>query len=224
MSSAGQSAVSYRTASEADLVRGVRGGSLSAFEEIYRRYVRRIYNLVLRMVSPAQEAEDLTQEIFLQVFRNFGSFQERSSLYTWIYKIASNICLQFRKKLRRYRDLAPLDTVSEMEINEFAPEPLRSPDREAERRQILTQLTEAIHMLPAAQRLVIALGPIQGHDYQEMAHMLDVTPDVIKGRLHRARRKLHRAVFPEEDPSGAARLDAPHRAGKNVGAAALSVL
>ena len=186
---------------EADLVRRTLAGDRGSFTEIYRRYVRRIYNLVHRMVSPAQEADDLTQEIFLQAYRNLASFQGRSSFYTWIYKVASNTCLQFRKRLRRQRELAPLDAVPATELSDFQREPARGPEREAERHQEMAQVVAAIEHLPPAQRIAMVLGPIQGHSYEDMARILEVTQDVVKGRLHRARRSLQRELNPPDEPA-----------------------
>ena len=189
------------TVPEAYLVRETLGGDRGAFAEIYRRYSRRIYNLVHRMVSPAQEADDLTQEIFLQAYRNLSSFQGRSSFYTWIYKVASNTCLQFRKRLRRQRELAPLDAVPASEFSDYRMEPARGPEREAERHQEMARVAAAIEHLPPAQRIAMVLGPIQGHTYEDMARILEVSPDVIKGRLHRARRSLQRELNPHDEPA-----------------------
>lgn len=186
--------------SEDALVRRILAGERAAFEALYERYVRPIYNLVYRMASP-QEAEDITQEIFLQIHRNLGSFQFRSSLYTWIYKVACNTCLQYRKKMHRRREDTTLETVPETAIVGHAFGIPTEPEPVVERRQMLERVVGAIEGLPAQQRLVIVLGPIQGHRYEHMARMLGVSSDVIKGRLHRARHAIQRAL---EDRAGSA--------------------
>jgi RNA polymerase sigma-70 factor (ECF subfamily) len=179
--------------SEDDLVRRVLGGDRAAFGPIYNRYVRPVFNLASRMV-PQQEAEDVTQEVFLQVYRNLDSFQYRSSLYTWIYKVASNTCLQHRKKLHRRREDAMLARVSETDVVGHALVIPTEPGRVVERRQTLARVVDAIASLPAQQRIVIVLGPIQGHCYAHMARILGVSSDMIKGRLHRARLAIQRAL------------------------------
>lgn len=184
---------------DADLVRKAADNNRAAFGAIYQRYVRRIYNLVLRMVHHDEDVEDITQEIFLQVYRNLPTYEGRSSVYTWIYRVATNTCLQYRKKLVRRRDDASLEGLRDAGA-ESPHDTDRGPEASAERRQMLGRALEAIQCLPRAQRLVIVLGPIQGHTYEEIAEILCVSVDVVKGRLHRARNNLYRNL--EERPRG----------------------
>lgn len=96
------------------LVLRAAGGYRPAFAELYRRYARRIYNLALRLMNCADEAQDMTQEVFVQAYKNLPRFEGRSSFYTWIYRVACNTCLQSRKRIRHRREEVPLDSVSEM--------------------------------------------------------------------------------------------------------------
>lgn len=180
--------------SDADLVAKAAAGDRSAFGEIYRRYVRRIFTLALRMLNTADEAEDVTQEVFLQAYKNLAGFQGRSGFYTWIYRVACNTCLQARKKSRHRREQLPLETVNDMALSQSVTGQPRGPEAEVERRVLMSRVAEALDSLPETQRLVMVLGPIQGHSYAQISEILGVSPDVVKGRLHRGRESVRRLL------------------------------
>lgn len=195
-------------ASESELVRvrdetlvesAVRGDR-PAFAELYRRYVRRIHNLAVRMTSSTDVAEDATQEIFLQAYKNLKTFQGRSGFYTWVYRIACNICLQLRKRERRREVLAGQMLKAALVQGQRA----RGPEVEVERRITMAKVAAAVPFLPDRQRLAVVLGPIQGHSYDEMARILGVSTDVVKGLLHRGRRNLRlllEGLPPQAEPA-----------------------
>lgn len=162
-------------------------GDRTAFENLYRQTIRRVYNLVVRLVGTAQEAEEVTQEVYAQVHKNLGRFEGRSSFFTWVFRIATNVSLQYVKwRTRRARNI-PTGSMCESRTAAGA---AFDPHRESERRALYAALAQAIERLPAAQRQVMVLGPIQGRSYIEISHVLGVPTNVIKGRLHRARENL----------------------------------
>jgi RNA polymerase sigma-70 factor, ECF subfamily len=164
-------------------------GDRPAFEELYRLTVRRVYNLVMRLVGTAQEAEEVTQEVYCQVYRNLHRFEGRASFFTWVFRIATNVSLQYVKwRTRRARNL-PTAALPEFRVVRASGVAF-DPEREAERRTLYEGLTDCIQRLPPAQRTVMILGPIQGKSYDEMSRMLGISTNVIKGRLHRARENL----------------------------------
>lgn len=171
---------------EPELVQRAMQGDRGAFEQLYRFYVRRVYNLVFRLVGSAQEAEEVTQEAFYQAFRNLSGFEARSRFYTWIFRIATNVGLQHLKRQARRRRETALEAIPESALAPRRP----GPEAEAECRALYRELDGAVKRLPPNQRAVLVLGPIQGHTYEEMAHILGTHEDVIKGRLHRARENL----------------------------------
>lgn len=186
-----------------DLVQRALAGDRPAFEELYRKTVRRVFNLVLRLVGSVQEAEEITQEVYCQVYRNLLRFEGRSSFYTWVFRIATNVSLQYVKwRSRRSKD-TPLLFIPESQLPKRAFRD-HDPEREAERRAMYRRLSEALTHLPAAQRLVLVLGPIQGHSYEEMSKILGISTNVIKGRLHRARENLRELLrdLTSETPPG----------------------
>lgn len=175
---------------DVELVHRTIAGDRSAFEELYRKYVKRIFNLVFRMVGTAQEAEEVTQEVFYQAYRALPGFQGRSQFYTWIFRIGTNIALQHVKKQARKKKDVPFEEVFDTQLPPAGYAGGSSPEKVAESRAFYTALEQAVNTLPPNQRVVMILGPIQGHTYEEMANILGTNEEVIKGRLHRARENI----------------------------------
>lgn len=179
------------------LVQRARLGDRIAFTELYRRHVGVVYNLVKRLAGREQDSDELVQEIFYQAYRNLSRFEGRSTFLTWLYRIATNIAYMHMKRCarrqkfvvtRRDEEHDPLETVASR-----SPDPLA----EAERRSFYQVLGDAVSRLPFSQRVVVVLGPIQGHSYREMSDILAIPLDAIKGRLHRARVHLRRILHEE---------------------------
>jgi len=176
---------------ESDLVRRAAAADQGAFEELYRRHVKKIYNLVFRMVGTLQEAEDVTQEVFYQAYKNLPRFEGRSKFYTWIFRIATNVCLQYLKRhVRQKRETLVEDVPDPAPDSSTLRGTMPSPDSEVETKAFYEALEKAVLRLPPNQRAVMVLGPLQGHSYEEIAQILGTTEEVIKGRLHRARENI----------------------------------
>jgi len=183
--------------SDDELVSAVLAGRQEAYAQLYERYLRRIYALVQRMVGP-QEAEEVTQESFLQAYRNLAKFRGESQFYTWLYRVASNTALQHLRRRGRkegrnssFEDLAENapGVLAELGNTVFA-----DPVAAAESTELQEQTVEALQSLPPNQKLVILLGPVRGLSYEEMARVLGVSVPVVKARLHRARENLRGRV------------------------------
>jgi len=174
------------------LVRGEGAGrpKLEDFEAIYRRYGKRVYSLCLRLTGNEAEAEDLTQEAFLQLFRKLDTFRGDSSFYTWFYRLVVNVVLmQFRKRrgltetpLEGSEDSSPRDPIRPHEIPVSDTQLLGTIDR--------VNLQEALEQLPAGFRTVFVLHDIEGFEHPEIAEMLACSVGTSKSQLHRARLKL----------------------------------
>ena len=175
---------------DVELVQRAMAGDRPAFEDLYRRYVKKIFNLVYRMVGTAQEAEEVTQEVFYQAYRALPNFQGRSQFYTWIFRIGTNIALQHVKKQARKRKELPFEEVLDTQLPNAGFAGGSNPEKVAEARAFYGALKRAVNTLPPNQRVVMILGPIQGHSYEEMAQILGTNEEVIKGRLHRARENI----------------------------------
>lgn len=178
-------------AADGDLIHRIQGGDRAAFEGLYKRYIKKIYGLVFRMVGSAQEAEEVTQEAFLQVYKAIPGFQGKSSFYTWIYRIATNVALQHvKKQSRRRRETSFEEALEADQPTIGGPVAFGCPEKAAESRDFYQALERAINGLPPNQRVVMILGPIQGHTYEQMAQITGTSEEIIKGRLHRARENI----------------------------------
>jgi len=173
-------------------------GDDEAFHRLYEKYVKKVYNLAYRMVGRDGDPEELTQEIFFQVFKNLKNFKGKSQFYTWLYRVATNTCLQHRRKRSRGRGTSSFDELAETAPNALPSSGLANPEDEAGTRLLREDIAKAIAGLTENQKTVMILGPVQGHSYDEMSEILGVSVTVIKGRLHRARESM-RSLFNRRD-------------------------
>jgi len=169
-----------------------QAGDHQAFAQLYSLHKRRIYSLCLRMVGNIAEAEDLTQEAFLQLHRKIATFRGDSAFSTWLHRLAINVVLmQLRKK--------GLSLISLDEAMEPAPEegPGRSfgaPDLALTGAIDRLALERAVADLPAGYRLIFILHDVEGYEHNEIAAMLDCSIGNSKSQLHKARLKLRDAL------------------------------
>jgi RNA polymerase sigma-70 factor, ECF subfamily len=177
---------------DAAVLARAQAGDHHAFAQLYSLHKRRIYSLCLRMVGNIAEAEDLTQEAFLQLHRKIGTFRGDSAFSTWLHRLAINVVLmQLRKK--------GLSLISLDEAMEPAPEegPGRSfgaPDLTLSGAIDRLALERAVAELPAGYRLIFILHDVEGFEHNEIAAMLDCSIGNSKSQLHKARLKLREAL------------------------------
>jgi RNA polymerase sigma-70 factor, ECF subfamily len=164
---------------DADLVSRAQAGRLDAFEELVRRHRTGTYRVALRMLADESDAEDATQDAFVQAWRNLGGFRADAAFSTWMYRIVTNRCLNMLRA-RRHTEPLPADREA----------PTSRPDRIAEGRWQLEDLKRAIGRLTPEQRAPLVLRELQGCSYEEIAQALDLSIPAVKSRLHRARLEL----------------------------------
>jgi RNA polymerase sigma-70 factor (ECF subfamily) len=157
---------------------------MQAFETIYKRHHRRVYSLCLRMVANATEAEDLTQEVFIQLFRKIGSFRGESAFTTWLHRLTVNhVLMHFRKRGVRLEKTTEEGEIGEIQdFLQAGAERPRFVDRIA--------LDKAISELPPGYRTVFVLHDVEGFEHEEVANMLGVSVGTSKSQLHKARMRL----------------------------------
>jgi RNA polymerase sigma-70 factor, ECF subfamily len=170
--------------SDYDLTQASANGDMVAFEMLYERHHRRVYSLCLRMVANATEAEDLSQEVFVQLFRKVGSFRGESAFTTWLHRLTVNhVLMHFRKKGVRLEKTTDEGEISEMQdFIQAVTERPRFIDRIA--------LDKAIADLPPGYRTVFVLHDVEGFEHEEVAAMLGVSVGTSKSQLHKARMRL----------------------------------
>ena len=195
---------------EADVVRRAQQGDVAAFEHIYRLHSRRVYSLCLRMAGNPTDAEDLTQDVFLQLFRKISTFRGESAFSTWLHRMSVNIVLmRFRKKPKGETSLetvANQDEGSDGPTKEFGGADLRLDgviDRVA--------LQAAISELAPGYRAMFILHYVQGYKHNEIARILGCTTGNSKSQTHKARIRLrellHKTLLGSEHEHGKASSD-----------------
>ncbi|HEY2522839.1 MAG TPA: sigma-70 family RNA polymerase sigma factor [Streptosporangiaceae bacterium] len=172
---------------DATLVARAQDGDTRAFEALVRRYQRPIYRLAVRMLDDTGEAEDVTQEVFVTAWRRLPGIQEGKAVRAWLYRIATNRCLNI---LRARKPTAPLQ-----EETIPAASPAGSPEAEAEAHERLVALRAALDRLTAEQRACWLLREVEELSYAEIAGILHATPQAVRGRLARARAELGEAMI-----------------------------
>jgi RNA polymerase sigma-70 factor (ECF subfamily) len=176
---------------EAALVQRCAAGEESAYAELLAEHQRMVVQLAMNLLGDHDEALDLSQEVFLRVFRTIHRFRGQSSLRTWIYRIAVN---QARNRHRFWRRRHRADQVSLdqhlAEHGEFVSHLEPTPERVLAQKELAARLQGALEKLPFDQRTVIVLREIDGLSYEEIAYSLGVAVGTVKSRLTRARQAL----------------------------------
>ncbi len=177
---------------DADVLARAQAGDQFAFAQIYSLHKRRIYSLCLRMVGNKAEAEDLTQEAFLQLYRKIGTFRGDSAFTTWLYRMAINVVLMHLRK--KGLPESSLDEAMEPAQEDRPRRNFSVPDLHLAGSIDRMALESAIAALPAGYRLVFILHDIRGYEHNEIAEMLDCSIGNSKSQLHKARLQLREAL------------------------------
>lgn len=168
------------------LVAAARAGSVEAFEQLYRQHAGRIHGLCLRLVAEANQAELLTQDVFVRAWQRLDSFRHESQFSTWLHRLAVNVVLDWRRQQdRRLRHEQPGDEADPATVYEAVP-----PAMVAER----LDLQRAIAALPDGARLVFVLHDVEGYPLKDVAAMQRIAIGTVKAQLFRARRLLREAL------------------------------
>lgn len=185
--------------SDADTLARAQAGDHHAFAQLYSLHKRRIYSLCLRMVGNVAEAEDLTQEAFLQLHRKIATFRGDSAFSTWLHRLAINVVLMHLRK--KGLSVISLDEAMEPTPEEGPGRSFGAPDLSLAGSVDRLALERAISDLPAGYRLIFVLHDIEGYEHNEIAAMLDCSIGNSKSQLHKARLKLRDAMrtFPRRE-------------------------
>lgn len=171
---------------ENELIRRSQEGDGEAFGQLIDRYKNKVFHLAYGMIGDRVEADDLAQEVFIKAYYALPKFQARSGFGTWLYRIAVNHVRDYLRK-NRHR----LDELSIHGLGERLPAASDSTFEEqqlADRRRTLVQA--ALRRLPEKYQAILALRDMQGLPYDEISHILGISPGTVDSRLHRARKKL----------------------------------
>ena len=180
--------------SDVELARRSAEGDASAFEQLYRRHFRRVYALCLRMLSDPTLAEDLSQEVFINLFNKIGSFRGESAFTTWLHRMTVNQVLMYFRKRSTKSELTTEEGETPVQIVVGTGNPNAMPviDR--------ISLEKAVAQLPPGYRTVFVLHDVEGYEHEEIARMLKVSEGTSKSQLHKARLKLRSLIRQQAAP------------------------
>ena len=186
---------SERVATDLILVRRVQRGDQEAFTALFQLHRQRVYSVCLSMTRDASEAEDLTQEAFLQVFRSVKTFRGDAAFSTWLYRLAVNVVL-----MKRRRHKSPLMFSLDTPVSSDSPLLRRELCcRDPELSGAIDRITlhRAIEALPSGYRKIFGLYEVYGYQHREIADLLHCSINTSKSQLHHAKRKMRRLLFPK---------------------------
>lgn len=182
------------SSSDLMLAQSATKGNMGAFEELYNRHHRRVYSLCLRMLQNTAEAEDLTQEVFIQLYRKIGSFRGDSAFTTWLHRLTVNqVLMHFRKRTVKFEKTTeegetPVQIVAGTENQAKMP----IVDKIA--------LESAIAQLPNGYKNVFVLHDVEGYEHEEVAKILGCSVGTSKSQLHKARLKMRKLLQKKSNP------------------------
>ncbi len=175
--------------SDAELVRQLKQGDHSAYEQLVEKYGRRLYSVSLRILRHSEDAEDAVQESFLKVLHSIQSFREESSLYTWLYRIVSNKALE-KLRQRGRQQVVPIDSLLphfEHGQHVEAIADWRLPDQPLDSQELSDFFEQCIDELPEEYRLAYILKDVERFSEDHVCRVLRLTKSAMKNRVHRAR-------------------------------------
>ena len=179
-------------------------GDQLAWDLIVRQYWRKVFNVAYKFVGRHDEAEDLTQDVFLKIFKSLDTFDRRANFQTWLISISRNLCIDHYRKVRRERETVNRD----IDANALSPvSSEQSPMAALEQRDRVTLLRRALGELPVTLRTAVLMRDIQELSYQEIADRLQLPEGTVKSRINRGRTELARQIRTlrgsDGDPIGA---------------------
>jgi RNA polymerase sigma-70 factor (ECF subfamily) len=192
---AAKSRVDYQNTPEGALVRRIQAGDETAFREVVERYQSKVFSIIHGVVRRRNDVEDIAQQVFAKVFLSIGSFDFRSSLITWIYKITVNECFDYLRK-RKVRKLVYESDLSEDEsrrVENSQPQVDRQEgaDTTLARRDYILKLLARVS---EEERMLLMLKEVEGYSVEELADRTGMNENTIKVKLFRARQKLVKAA------------------------------
>jgi RNA polymerase sigma-70 factor (ECF subfamily) len=185
------------------LLHKAKNGDIYAFEDLISKYEKKVYNTVLRIIRDKEAAKDISQEVFIKVYKSLKNFNEKSKFSTWLYRIAVNTSIdELRKNKNRYNNIS-LDNPdpehgntrqAEFEISGSKD----TPEEKLIKKEKIKELYKAINMLQEDQRILILLRDIQGLSYDEISDVTGIKIGTVKSKLNRARNALKELILQSE--------------------------
>lgn len=183
---------------ELELVIRARSGDADAFEALLLEHQKKVYNLALRMVGSEEDAKDMAQEAFIRAYNSLDGFRGDSKFSVWLYRLTSNICIDFLRSRGRRQTLSLTYGDEEDGPEEYQiPDERFSPETQLERRELREAVNRGLATLSPEYREILLLREVSGLSYEEIARALNLEDGTVKSRLFRARKNL--CAFLTED-------------------------
>ncbi len=187
------------------LIKQAIKGNMKAFETLILQFEKPVYNLVFQMMGNEQDALDVTQEVFIKLYRSIGKFRFKSKFSTWVYRVAVNTCIDELRKLKKYeKKLDYIDQAYESEEKSYKKQYVdkgKTPEEVAIQNENVTEIRYSINQLKEDYRTIIILRDIKNFSYEEIAKILDCTLGTVKSRLSRARQQLKKEIVKKREQS-----------------------
>ncbi len=178
------------------LVERFQEGDKTAFDELVRKYQKKIYELAYHFTHNVDDALDLSQEIFIRVFKSLGDFKQKSSFQTWLYRISQNLCIDYtRRKKVCFQTVALTECMYSKEYI-FSNVAFASPSKLVEAKELGSEITKAIDMLPSRMKSAFILRYYEDLDLKSIAEILGCRVGTVKSHLSHGRRRLKNMLLP----------------------------
>lgn len=180
---------------EQELVLRAKNGDMSAFGELISQNERKIFALTYRMVGTREDGEDLAQEAFLNAWKGLKNFQGDSSFSTWVYRLATNVCLDHIRKQKRRQEVtntAPLEYEDGEALS--LPDRTHDPQHRLEKKELQASVQQGLEQLSLDHRQILTMREFSGMSYDQIAAALDLDSGTVKSRIARARNSLRKIL------------------------------
>jgi len=187
-------------AADIEMVKAVVDGDATAYRGLVEKYQGRVYGMIYGMVRNREDARDITQDAFVKAYRKLDTFRIESSFYTWLYKVAMNLAIDFLRKKKRRGGVGEFDEgIATRDGTGAVAEVHRadSPRKVVERKQLYKAIMDALEKLPEDQKQVVLLRELEGLSYKEIAEVMGIAEGTVMSRLFYARKKLQALLADE---------------------------
>lgn len=181
---------------DVELLRAVKAGDATAYRGLVEKYQGRVYAMVYGMVRNREDARDITQEAFVKAYGSLESFRLESSFYTWLYRIAMNLAIDFIRKKQRQGTTSFEESIATRDEDGGIAEVHHEDDprRLLERKRLYERIMDAMEQLPTDQKQAILLRELEGLSYKEISEIMDIPEGTVMSRLFYARKKLQKIL------------------------------
>jgi len=179
----------YESMTEEVLVRRIIAGDDKAFEYLVEAYNKKVFNIALRILNNYEDASDITQDIFLKIYRKIHTFKENCSFYTWVYRLSVNTCIDELRRRKNFNTVS-IDSSLPTEDGEMSwdiADDSDSADELLQKKEVRQILRRAISQLPDIYRVLLILREYDGLSYQEISQIINIPIGTVKSRINRAR-------------------------------------